>query len=231
VRHIMDPLLSIPNNQAGLPRGIEITLALVALAVVLPLLAVIAIAVVLTSSRPVLFRHRRVGRGGTCFTLIKFRTMRSDRSGAAVTAKTDPRITSFGRLLRKSKLDELPELWNVVRGDMSLVGPRPEAVEYVDLRNPAWQEVLSVRPGITDPMTLRLRNEEELLAASGVGHEEFYRRHLLPYKLSGYRTYIRERTWARDVAVLWLTLLAVVLPGRVPAPCPDDIMSSQQAVS
>ena len=155
--------------------------------------------------------------------MLKLRTMRTT-DGPEVTAKGDPRVTPIGRVLRKTKLDELPELWNVVRGDMSLVGPRPEAVRYATTASPEWQAVLSVRPGVTDPMTLRLRNEEELLAASGADYETFYRQYLLPYKLIGYREYIASRTWTRDVAVLALTCLVVVLPRVRPGPSPRDIV-------
>jgi lipopolysaccharide/colanic/teichoic acid biosynthesis glycosyltransferase len=157
--------------------------------------------------------------------MLKFRTMRDGAGGPAVTSKGDPRITTIGRILRKTKIDELPELWNVVRGDLALVGPRPEAVQYATLWSHLWDDVLRVRPGITDPVTLGLRNEEELLAAAGADHEAFYRNHLLPYKLRGYRDYLAGRTWKRDVVVLWLTALAVTCPARVPAPSPDEIVA------
>jgi lipopolysaccharide/colanic/teichoic acid biosynthesis glycosyltransferase len=213
---------------AGLPRLLEAVVSSVALVVATPLLCIIGLAVALTSPGPVLFRQERVGQRGVRFTMFKFRTMRIDRRGPHVTAKADPRITSFGKFLRQSKLDELPELWNVVRGDLSLVGPRPEAIPYVDLSDVAWQEVLRVKPGITDPMTLLLRNEEDLLAAAGSDPDTFYRDFLLPYKLHGYREYISHRTWRRDIAVIWSTLLAIVVPGRAPAPSPKDIVSSVQ---
>jgi lipopolysaccharide/colanic/teichoic acid biosynthesis glycosyltransferase len=121
-------------------------------------------------------------------------------------------------LLRKTKLDELPELWNVVRGDLALVGPRPEVPGYVDLDNPLWQKVLEVRPGITDPVTLKLRNEEELLAGCGTDPEKFYLSMLQPYKLLGYVDYLRKRTWRTDVCVLIKTLFAVILPFQAPPP-------------
>ncbi len=213
----------------GLPRCIEGTTAFAALVILTPLLVVIALLVAMTSRGPILFRHRRVGKDGRRFEMLKFRTMRTDQSGPGVTKQGDPRITLVGRILRKTKLDELPELWNVVRGDMSLVGPRPEAAQYVELSESLWREILSVRPGITDPMTLHLRNEEELLAASGANYEAFYRQFLLPYKLRGYREYLNTRTWKDDVAVLWLTVVSVILPTRAPAPSPDKILSSLKA--
>ena len=215
----------MPSSDSGLPRSLEVILCLLVLVMCAPLLIAAAAAIALTSPGPILFRHRRMGRRGRPFAMLKFRTMRPGAGGPGVTSKGDARITAVGRILRKTKLDELPELWNVVRGDMSLVGPRPEAVEYVT-GSPLWNEVLQVRPGITDPMTLRLRNEEELLAAAGADYESFYRNHLLPYKLRGYREYIAGRTWQRDVTVLWQTLLAILFPDRVPAPTPGEITSS-----
>ncbi len=217
-----------PPNRQGLPRAVEVAIALIALVATVPLLAIAAAGVALTSPGPVFFRHRRAGRHGRPFALVKFRTMRTGASGPQVTAGTDKRITAFGRLLRQTKIDELPEFWNVVRGEMSLVGPRPEALQYVDRSNAAWRIVMSVRPGITDPMTLHLRNEEQLLAMAGPDPERYYREYLLPYKLRGYEQYLTERTWRRDLAVLWSTALAVAVPARTPAPSPDDIVASVQ---
>jgi lipopolysaccharide/colanic/teichoic acid biosynthesis glycosyltransferase len=146
-----------------------------------------------------------------------------DNSGNQVTAKGDSRITFVGRLLRKTKLDELPGLWNVARGDMSLVGPRPEVSRYVNLDNPLWQRVLEVRPGITDPVTLSLRNEEELIAECQGDPEKFYLSTLQPYKLSGYVDYLQQRTWRTDVCVLIKTLFAVIVPSWAPLPEVEEI--------
>jgi lipopolysaccharide/colanic/teichoic acid biosynthesis glycosyltransferase len=203
----------------------EAVASLLVLTVLSPLLVVIAAAVAMTSRGPIFFRHPRVGQGGRRFAMLKFRTMRDNPGGPSVTTKGDPRITPVGRLLRKTKLDELPELWNVVRGDMALVGPRPEAVEYAESLKLLWGEMLGVRPGVTDPMTLRLRNEEDLLAAAGADYERFYREYLLPYKAHGYREYLVDRTWKRDVAVLWFTAIGIVLPDRVRPPSPEQIAS------
>ena len=149
----------------GIPRSVEMVLALGGLVVSSPLLFLAALLIRATSPGPVLFRQQRVGRFGKPFELLKFRSMRVENEGAQVTAKGDTRVTRVGRLLRKSKLDELPELWNVARGELSLVGPRLEVTKYVNLEDPLWRKVLEARPGITDPVTLRLRNEEEPLAA------------------------------------------------------------------
>ena len=148
----------------GLPRVVEILLSLGGLVVASPFLLVACLAVVLDSAWPPLFFQERVGRGGRRFRLWKLRTMRAG-GGPEVTATGDPRITRVGRILRRAKLDELPQLWNVLAGDMALVGPRPEVPAYVDLSDSTWRRVLEVRPGITDPVSLRLRFEEELLAS------------------------------------------------------------------
>lgn len=203
------------RTTGGLPHAVDVLVALLLLIVGAPLLALIALAIASSSSGPILFRHPRVGRAGRIFEMLKFRTMEAAVSGPEVTAKGDPRITPLGRFLRKTKLDELPELWNIVRGDMALVGPRPEAVPYVIMTSPLWQQVLSVRPGLADDVTVRLRNEEELLAAADTEHERYYRERLLPYKLRASANYLATRTWKRDVAVLWRTALAVVAPSRV----------------
>ena len=196
----------------GLSHGVESALALAGLVAASPLFLLAGAAVAATSPGPVLFRQQRVGLGGRPFTLLKLRTMRLapiSAEGTQLTASGDSRITPVGRWLRRFKLDELPQLWNVVRGDMSLVGPRPEVPRYVDLADPLWRQVLSARPGLTDPVTLRLRDEEALL--SGVGDvERYYRERLLPWKLRGYRDYLSRRTWLTDLGVLGATVLAVL---------------------
>ena len=163
---------------------------------------------------------------------MKFRSMvpGGDRMGAQVTAKNDGRITTVGRFLRKTKLDELPELWNVVRGDMALVGPRPEVPGYVDIKDPLWQKVLEVRPGITDPVTLKLRNEEELLARVEGSPEEFYLKVLQPLKLKGYIEYMENRSLWADIKILWKSALAVILPSRTPPPSLNELYRSASKV-
>lgn len=212
-------------SPGGLPRWIELAAAVMVLVIAAPVLALVAVAVSLTSEGPILYRHRRVGRGGAPFWLLKFRTMHVGRTGPEVTSGNDARITRVGRVLRRSKLDELPGLWNIVRGDMGLVGPRPESVAYVELTDRRWQEVLRVRPGVTDPTTLRLRNEEQLLASAGAEPETFYRRYLIPYKLRGYQEYLAARNWWSDIGVLARTVVAVIFPQIVPHPSLQDVVS------
>lgn len=127
----------------------EAAIAVVALLLLSPLLLVIALAIVFNTGFPIFFSQPRVGQNGTLFNILKFRTMRGVNHGPSITVGGDSRITPVGRILRKFKCDEIPQLWNVVRGEMSLVGPRPEVPQYVDINNPLWRAVLKARPGIT----------------------------------------------------------------------------------
>jgi lipopolysaccharide/colanic/teichoic acid biosynthesis glycosyltransferase len=207
----------------GIPRPIEAVVALAGLVIVAPVLAMSAAAIAVTSPGPVLFRQKRMGRHGKPFTLYKLRTMRVVHEGPQVTAGDDARVTPVGKLLRKTKLDELPELWNILKGDMSIVGPRPEVPRYVDPESDLWRRVLQVRPGLTDPMTLRLRNEELLLANVLGSRERFYLESLQPFKLRGYLEYLQRRNWRSDVQVIAQTLIAIVLPRKAPPPTVQEI--------
>jgi lipopolysaccharide/colanic/teichoic acid biosynthesis glycosyltransferase len=211
--------------KCGLPRQVEAVIALAGLVMVAPLIALAAIAIAVTSRGPVIFRQKRMGRKGRPFTMYKLRTMRVANSGPQVTAGDDARVTPVGKFLRKTKLDELPELWNVVKGDMSLIGPRPEVPRYVDLLDPMWRLVLEARPGLTDPMTLRLRNEEALLVEVEGDRERFYLETLLPFKLDGNLNYLQMRSWRSDLKVLWHTIIAVVFPNKTPLPTLEEIQS------
>lgn len=195
-------------------RFIECLLVSFALVALSPILMICAAAVWVSSPGPILFRQKRMGRNGKPFTLFKFRTMKAASAGLLVTAGNDQRITRVGRILRRSKLDELPEFYNVLRGDMSIVGPRPEVVELVDLSDPAWRRILKHRPGITDPVTLQFRNEESLLA--GVEDaRKFYLDVIQPYKLKGYMEYLDGKSFASDAAILIRTFRVVLLPKTV----------------
>ena len=219
------PRSSVSRSQAneGIPRWAELVVAVAMAALLAPVFAACALLVTLCDGRPVLFRQSRMGRRARPFTLYKFRTMRPMASGPHFTAEDDVRITSLGRVLRRTKCDELPQLWNVIKGDMSLVGPRPEAIGYVDSTELRWQTVLAVRPGLTDPVTIALRNEEALLQQVHDNREDFYLHTLQPFKLRGYVLYLHHRTWRTDVRVLLDTVLTVLVPGRAPQPTIDDI--------
>jgi len=186
-------------------------LAAAGLAVVAPACALAAAAIWCEDGGPVLFRQKRVGQGGALFELLKFRSMYRNSSQVLVTAAGDRRVMRTGRWLRKFKLDELPQLWNVVRGEMSLVGPRPEVERYVDLAEPAWREVLAVRPGITDLATLLYRDEERILAGFA-DTEKGYREAVLPDKLALNLAYLERRTLWRDLKLMALTACYSLLP-------------------
>ena len=180
----------------------------IGLLLLLPLLLAVGVWIKLDSPGPALFRQTRVGRFGVPFTIHKFRTMR-DEPGAAITVGHDPRITRVGAWLRNSKLDELPQLWDVLRGAMSLVGPRPELPRYVEAY-PAdlLQSVLAVRPGITDPASLAFSNEAELLAAAPDPERE-YREVVLPAKLRLSAAYAAHASLANDLKLIFATLARV----------------------
>jgi lipopolysaccharide/colanic/teichoic acid biosynthesis glycosyltransferase len=165
--------------------------------------------VVLDSPGPVLFRHLRIGRDGRKFQLLKFRSMSRGSRGGEITAAGDPRVTRFGRVLRKTKLDELPQLWNVLLGDMSLVGPRPEVERYVCMFAREYEEILKVRPGITDLAAIEFRDEERVLGAAPDA-EVAYCTEVLPAKLALYRRYLAERSMGTDLRILGRTVLALL---------------------
>ena len=202
----------LTETRNGLPRWVEATFAIAGLVVSAPVIALSGLGIAVFSGRPIFFRQQRVGQHGDTFDLYKLRTMTPSAGGPQITSNGDSRITRLGRFLRNTKLDELPTLWNVLRGDMSLVGPRPEVPRFVQLADPIWQKVLAVKPGITDPVTLRLRSEAELLAQIEGDTEEYYAKELQPAKLKGYVAYLEDRTWRTDLQVLLQTLGAVVVP-------------------
>lgn len=188
-------------------RLLDVVAAGAGLMVLSPLFAVLAVAVKLSSPGPVFHRGERVGRGGGVFRLLKFRSMRVGEPGPGITRAGDPRITPVGQFLRRTKLDELPQLVNVLRGDMSLVGPRPEAPRYVDFYNAEQRRVLSVRPGITSPASLAYRSEEEQLI--GEAWEQAYVERIMPAKLAIDLEYLARRTLLTDVGVIVRTLAAM----------------------
>jgi lipopolysaccharide/colanic/teichoic acid biosynthesis glycosyltransferase len=154
-----------------------------------------------------------VGRRGKPFRIWKFRTMRAGSRGNVITAAGDRRVTRSGAVLRKLKLDELPQLFNVLKGDMSLVGPRPEVPEYVQLDAPIWQAVLQVRPGVTDLATLLYRDEEKLLGAAR-DPNAMYRETVLPAKLALNLGYLQSRSFRRDLKLILLTIRYSFFPKR-----------------
>ncbi|CAN7457013.1 sugar transferase [Massilia sp. LjRoot122] len=192
-------------------RAFDLLGASAGLLVLAPVLLLIAFWIRLDSPGPVLYRQQRVGRCGRLFTIYKFRTMQQRTvDGPQLTVGADPRVTRAGRFLRHYKLDELPQLWNVVQGSMSLVGPRPEVPRYVDRYPPEQRRlVLSVAPGITDWAAIRYKDENAILARAA-DPERAYVEAVLPVKLDYYVRYVKERSFWGDVRILAHTLLAVV---------------------
>jgi len=183
-----------------------------------PVLVAVAAAVKCGSRGPMFFTHERVGKDGRIFRLWKFRSMvaGADRIGPEITSSGDYRVTRVGRFLRKWKLDELPQLWNVVLGNMSLVGPRPETPSHVQDYTPEQREVLAVRPGITDLAAIAYRHEEELLAtARDAG--QFYREVVLPHKLSLNREYIANLSLLFDLKLIFRTFKVISAAPPLPA--------------
>lgn len=194
-----------------LKRLFDICFALCALTVSAPVLLGISLWIIFDSRGPVLFKQQRVGLLGKPFKIYKFRTMRADLidTGSQITIGADPRITRAGEFLRKYKLDELPQFFNVLLGDMSVVGPRPEVPRYVALYPPEARElILSVRPGITDLASVAYR-DESLLLGSAADPEGFYVSEILPAKLEHCLQYIQTRSLRLDLVIVWRTIAAI----------------------
>ena len=188
-------------------RLVDIVLSLFGLLVLLPFFVVAAVAIVLDSKGGVFFLQMRVGKGNKDFKLFKFRTMgvNAERMGQLTIGGNDSRITRVGHFLRRYKLDELPQLLNVLLGDMSLVGPRPEVRRYVDLYTPEQQQALSIKPGLTDYASIKYVDESELLAKAE-NPEQFYIKTIMPDKLAINLKYIKSRSLAMDMGILFKTI-------------------------
>ena len=185
-------------------RGMDVIGSATLLLVAAPLMALIALAIFIDSGRPILFSQTRVGRNFVLFRIWKFRSMIQRPGERLITVAGDTRITPIGRLLRATKLDELPQLWNVLTGNMSLVGPRPEVPRYVEMFRSDYELILTVCPGLTDLASLRFRNEEKVLAEEPdpIGA---YVQWVLPEKLALATEYIREWTFWKDLSILFQT--------------------------
>ena len=190
-------------------RIFDVAIAVLSLVVLSPLLAIVALLVKFDSAGPILYRGMRAGKGGTPFHIYKFRTMVADAAarGAGITAQDDPRVTRMGRFLRLTKVDELPQLLNVLRGEMSLVGPRPEDPRYLKYYTPAQCALLDVLPGITSSASITFRHEESLLR--GADWERMYIETVLPRKLDIELAFLQRRTFRSDMDILLRTAIAV----------------------
>jgi lipopolysaccharide/colanic/teichoic acid biosynthesis glycosyltransferase len=188
------------------------SIGLIALA---PLFLIVAILIKLDSLGPVFYRQKRIGRNFKPFYIYKFRTMIQDaeKKGLQITAAGDERITKIGRWLRKTKIDELPQLINVLKGEMSFVGPRPEVEKYVKIYRKDYSEILKFRPGITDIASITYRDEESVLKDSD-DPEEYYKNILLPQKINFAKEYIKNHSLFFDVKLIFLTFFKIIFPNH-----------------
>jgi len=199
-------------------RALDICLVCVLVLLIGPLLLLIAAAVWLESGRPILFCQARIGKGGRHFCMYKFRKFHADagNAGSPLTLKNDPRLTLVGSILAATKFDELPQLWNVLRGDMSIVGPRPESLAFADCFQNGWEELLRFKPGLLGPCQIIFRNETDVFPGD-VAPDVFYRTVLFPMKASIDLEYFNSRTLAADFIIMLRGALAVVgyIPDRI----------------
>jgi lipopolysaccharide/colanic/teichoic acid biosynthesis glycosyltransferase len=193
-------------------RGLDILAATVGLILLSPVFGLVACCIKLTSRGPVLYRQVRIGKGGRPFQILKFRSMTTQASirDLKITVAGDSRVTRVGKFLRRYKVDELPQLWNVIQGQMSLVGPRPEVPVYVEHYTQEQRLVLAARPGITDPASLAYRHEEEILAGQD-DPEQFYRTEILPDKVARNTAYLEKVTLRNDIRIILKTIITSFL--------------------
>ena len=205
----IDAVLTPSRLRAGAKRGFDASMALLMIVALVPLLALIALAIKLDSRGPVFFRVRRVGYRGAPLMMLKFRKMAHDAHGMPLTAKDDQRLTRIGKVLTRTRLDELPQLWDVVRGRMSLVGPRPEDQSFVELNPTAYERILTVRPGMTGLSQLAYAEEHEILKADDLLGD--YVARILPQKITLDTLYAGSYSFRADCAVIAWTVVAMLL--------------------
>lgn len=195
-----------------LKRLFDIVSTSIALILLSPLFFVISIVVAFTSPGPIFFLGERTGKGGKVFFIYKFRSMitGAEKKGAAITASDDNRITGIGRILRRTKIDELPQLLNVLKGDMSIVGPRPETPKITCLYSEKDKEILNIRPGITDYASIANIDEEKILAGS-LDPEKDYLERILPDKLKLQFKYMKEQSFLTDLKIIFLTIKKIII--------------------
>lgn len=201
-----------PKKNSVLKRSLDIGLSLLGLILLLPAIFLIGLSIKMEDGGPIFYRGVRVGKDGLLFGIFKFRTMvrNAEKMGGPSTANDDPRITHVGKWIRRYKLDEIPQLINVLRGDMSLVGPRPEVKAYVDLFTREEKKILSVRPGITDWASLWNSDEGAVLAGSA-DPEKTYLEKIRPEKIRLQLRYVNKRSFFTDLKIIFLTLKTILL--------------------
>ena len=192
-------------------RVFDVLFSFIGIIILLPVYIIISLLIIIDSKGGILYKQERTGKGDEIFKVFKFRTMRPDSfsKGALTVGSRDPRITKVGYYLRKYKLDELPQLFNVLFGDMSFVGPRPEVKKYTDLYNQAQKKVLTVRPGITDYASIKFRNENDLLSVSD-NPEQLYIDKIMPEKLDINLKYINDNSLFKDIKIIFDTFYVII---------------------
>ncbi|MGA9213655.1 sugar transferase [Kaistella sp.] len=192
-------------------RIFDVILSVIGIIILSPFYIIVSLLIWSDSKGGILYKQERVGLNGRIFKVFKFRTMRPDSfsKGALTVGSRDPRITSIGYYLRKYKLDELPQLFNVLFGEMSFVGPRPEVKKYTDLYNDEQKKVLSVLPGITDYASIKFRNENDLLSASDTP-ERLYIEQIMPEKLDLNMKYIKDNNVFKDIKIIFDTFYTII---------------------
>ena len=189
-------------------RVFDVVLATIGLIVLFPFLLIISMWIKVSSKGPLFYTQKRVGLNFKEFDIYKFRSMVVNAQGPSVTSADDPRITKIGRFLRRSKIDELPQLLNVLKGDMSLVGPRPEVMKFVDTKRDAYKKVLRVRPGITDNAAIAFRDEEKIMSQYE-DKEKAYVDIVLPQKIALYYKYVESVSFTNDIKLILQTLKVI----------------------
>jgi len=199
------------GNGSSARRALDLLLAIPTVILLLPLFGLIALWIKFDSHGAVFFLQERVGLGGKLFRIFKFRTMvpEAEQKGKQITIGRDPRITVCGRFLRKYRIDELPQLFNVIKGEMSIVGPRPEVPRYVELYSDQERQILAYRPGITSPASIEFSNESEILAQQS-DPENYYRTELMPAKIARDLTYSRHATPWSDCLIIVKTVVRLI---------------------
>jgi len=194
-----------------LKRLFELTFAFISIILLIPIFIIISVLIVADSKGGIFYKQMRVGKNGKGFYLYKFRSMQknADKNGLLITGRYDSRITKVGHFIRKYKIDELPQLMNVLLGDMNLVGPRPEVSKYVDLYNEEQKKVLLVKPGITDYASIEYSNENVLLSTA-MNPEQTYINYIMPAKLKLNLKYIEEQSLIIDLKIIWNTILKII---------------------
>lgn len=203
----VDGQLGLSRGQRMTKRALDLVASASGLVLLAPIILVAWVVASLDARANGFFRQERVGRNGECFTAVKIRTMRASAEGSTVTVKGDPRITRSGRFFRRLKIDEMPQLWNVLTGKMSMVGPRPDVPGFADTLTGDHRIILTVRPGITGPATLKYRDEEAILQAVS-DPEDYNARVIFPDKVQINVNYVQDYSLWTDMKILWQTLFS-----------------------